>query len=159
MKDFGQGNGGDWTLAQRREHEVITTDFDNLAKCGLAHCLRQAHLKLSRKLMGTFRVSQFSELAGTLCREYGVSRASGKTYGDFALEVDNKIFAFSPARGLLVVKLPSPRIDMLISTGAGRRHAAHRASTKHEWFSVGSDSAAAWLAFAREAMYFVRSRD
>jgi len=32
MKDFGQGNGGDWTLAQRREHEVITTDFDNLAK-------------------------------------------------------------------------------------------------------------------------------
>jgi len=104
-------------------------------------------------------VSQFAELAETLCHEYGVSRASSKTYGDSALEVDRKIFAFSPARGQLVVKLPSARISALISTGAGRRHAAHRASTKHEWFSVGSDSAAAWLAFAREAMYFVRSRD
>jgi hypothetical protein len=109
--------------------------------------------------MENFHVSQFAALAATLCREYGVSRASGKTYGDFALEVDNKTFAFSPARGKLVVKLPSARIDTLISTGAGRRHGVHRTSTKHEWFSLGSDSAAAWLAFAREAMYFVRSRD
>jgi len=109
--------------------------------------------------MGTFHVSQFHELAETLCREYGVSRASGKTYGDFVLEVDSKIFAFSPARGQLVVRLPSSRIDTFISTGAGRRHAPQRASTKHEWFSVGLDSAGAWLAFAREAMYFVRSRD
>lgn len=108
-------------------------------------------------VMGNPHANEFAGLAEMLCREYGVSRASGKAYGGLALEVDNKMFAFSPARGQFVVKLPSPRVDTLVSMGAGRRF--HRASTKHPWFFVGSASPATWLAFAREAMYFVRSRD
>src|SRR5438128_10791836 len=66
----------------------------------------------------------FAKLAETLSKDPRVDppempRAEG--FGSKGLKVARKLFAFRSSAGLLVVKLPSDRVDALASTGHGKR--------------------------------------
>jgi hypothetical protein len=81
----------------------------------------------------------------------------GGGFGRSALRFQGKIFAML-VRGRLVVKLPAPRVDALVGAGAGVRFDANKATPMREWLSLDPDSGQDWLALAREALDFARSR-
>ena len=81
----------------------------------------------------------------------------GSGFGRGALRYRRKIFAMF-VRGQLVVKLPAPRVDELIADGHGERFDANKGTPMKEWFSLGPDSALAWLPLAREALDFARGQ-
>ena len=83
---------------------------------------------------------------------------SKKGFGSSALKIQNKIFAML-VREKLVVKLPKPRVDVLITSGKGERFdPRHDGRLMKEWVTVESTSEEEWLALAREAMEFVASK-
>lgn len=99
----------------------------------------------------------FTRLTAALGEENGVSLGRpSKTFGQRALQVDNKIFVRISPTGDYVVKLPKDRVDRLVMVGAGRRFEAQRAGLVHERLVVFSESSDEWLEFAREALSFVR---
>ena len=81
----------------------------------------------------------------------------GGGFGRSALRFQGKIFAML-VRGRLVVKLPAPRVNALVGAGAGVRFDANKAAPMREWLSLDPDSGQDWLALAREALDFARSR-
>jgi hypothetical protein len=61
-------------------------------------------------------------------------------------------------RGRLVLKLPAPRVDALIASGAGQRYEPGPGRPMKEWVSLEPASADdSWLPLAREALDFVGS--
>lgn len=83
---------------------------------------------------------------------------SKKGFGSAALKVQNKIFAML-VEGKLVVKLPKPRVEALVTSGAGKRfEPRHDGRLMKEWVIVESMSEEGWLNLAREAMEFVDSQ-
>jgi hypothetical protein len=78
-------------------------------------------------------------------------------FGSSALKVHGSIFAML-SRGRLVVKLPAPRVTILIANGAGGTFDAGKGRPMKEWLTVASDDGETWLALAREARDFVGSR-
>ena len=81
--------------------------------------------------------------------------APGKTgFGSSALWTNDHIFAML-VRGRLVVKLPRPRVDALVASGAGERFDPGHGRPMKEWLTVAAASEELWLSLAGEAMAFV----
>ena len=100
---------------------------------------------------------RFEDLVGELLGYPGVTPPSGGSgFGRSALRWEKKIFAML-VRGRLVVKLPAPRVDALVSGGDGVRFDANKGTPMKEWFSLDPESALAWPSLAREALDFARS--
>ncbi len=84
--------------------------------------------------------------------------SDGKGFGSSGLRIHNKIFAMLVG-GKLVVKLPKPRVDALIASGAGERFdPRHDGRLMKEWVTVEPMSEEGWLNLSREAMEFVASQ-
>jgi hypothetical protein len=77
----------------------------------------------------------------------------GSGFGRGALRYRRKIFAMF-VRGQLVVKLPAPRVDELVTGGHGERFDANKGTPMREWFSLDPGSALPWPSLAREALDF-----
>lgn len=77
-----------------------------------------------------------------------------QAFGSNALRIQRAIFAML-VRGRLVVKLPKPRVDALVTSGDGVRFDAGKGRPMKEWLSLDPASAVDWLALAREALAFV----
>ena len=100
---------------------------------------------------------RFEDLVGELLGCPGVTPPSGGSgFGRSALRWEKKIFAML-VRGRLVVKLPAPRVDALVTGGDGVRFDANKAAPMKEWFSLDPDSDLAWGPLAREALDFARA--
>ncbi len=101
---------------------------------------------------------RFAKVVLTLDEEPGVTCGRpGKTFGQSALKIDDKIFAMVSSAGHFVVKLPNARVDELEAAKAGKRFEASRGRPMKEWLQVDSGSDQEWLQLAREALSFVRS--
>ena len=81
----------------------------------------------------------------------------GGGFGRSALRFQGRIFAML-VRGRLVVKLPAGRVDALVEAGHGVRFDANKGTPMREWLSLDPGSGQDWLALAREALDFARSR-
>jgi hypothetical protein len=82
---------------------------------------------------------------------------SKKRLGDSALRIHHKIFAML-VKGRLVVKLPKPRVDALITSGEGECFDPGHGRVMKEWVAVEPTAETDWLPLAREAMEFVASQ-
>lgn len=82
---------------------------------------------------------------------------SGGGFGSSALKVNGSIFAMLSGDHL-VVKLPRERVAALISSGVGWPFDAGKGRPMKEWMTVSAEDRESWLALAREALDFVRSR-
>ncbi len=109
---------------------------------------------------GGTRLGRFAQVAQAVNNDYGVSRGKprSKTFGRWALLVDDKIFALSSVSGHFIVRLPKERVQALVAASAGRRAARNGLETD-EWLAVQGQSAEDWIALAREALRFVRTLD
>jgi hypothetical protein len=70
--------------------------------------------------------------------------------------VNGKIFAMQ-AKGKLVVKLPRQRVDELVVSGKGKYFDPGHGKLMKEWAAIDSPEAE-WVALAKEAHNFVKSR-
>ena len=101
---------------------------------------------------------RYEDLVGELVGAVGVTPPRGGSgFGRSALRFQGKIFAML-VRGRLVVKLPAPRVDALVEAGDGVRFDANKGTPMREWLSLDPGSGQDWLALAREALDFARSR-
>lgn len=101
---------------------------------------------------------RFEDLIDELVGTAGVTPPRGGSgFGSSALRFQGRIFAML-VRGRLVVKLPAGRVDALIEAGDGIRFDANKGTPMKEWLSVDPDTGQDWLALAREALDFARSR-
>src|SRR5262249_27283914 len=101
---------------------------------------------------------RYEDLVDELVGVAGVTPPrGGGGFGRSALRFQGKIFAML-VRGRLVVKLPGGRVDPLIAAGYGGRFDANKGTPMREWLSLDPDSGQDWLALAREALDFARSR-
>ena len=99
----------------------------------------------------------FAKLAETLSKDPRVdppemARAQG--FGSKGLKVARKLFAFRSSAGTLVVKLPSDRVDVLASSGQGKRFDPGHGRLMKEWIAIDLGSMPLWPRFAREALEF-----
>jgi hypothetical protein len=100
---------------------------------------------------------RFGDLVDDLVGCPGVTPPRGGSgFGRSALRWENKIFAMF-VRGRLVVKLPVPRVDALVSGGDGVRFDANKGTPMREWLSLDPESGLAWLPLAHEALDFARA--
>lgn len=79
----------------------------------------------------------------------------GKLFSAVGLKIDNKIFAMV-VRGALVVKLPRPRVDELVTAKAGRRFEPGPGHVMKEWISMTASKPDA-VTLGREAFEYVSS--
>jgi hypothetical protein len=106
---------------------------------------------------------RFDNLCRTLLADPAVRREADDGphrtgFGAAALKVDDRIFAML-VKGWLVVKLPSHRVDTLVTLGDGERYDPGGGRLMREWVTVGPQLAEPqWLALAREARDFVSQR-
>ena len=77
----------------------------------------------------------------------------GKMMASPGLKVNGKIFAML-SRGRFVAKLPRPRVDALVASGAGERFDPGHGRIMKEWIVV-APGAGDWLELAREAHGYV----
>lgn len=103
---------------------------------------------------------RFAALVETFAGVPGVElpdESRRRAFGSDALKVDGAIFAMV-TDGRLVVKLPRDRVAGLIGEGSGAPFGAGKGKPMREWVTVMVDDDETWLALAREALDFVRSR-
>jgi hypothetical protein len=100
---------------------------------------------------------RYEDLVGELVGAAGVTPPRGGGFGRSALRYQGRIFAML-VRGRLVVKLPAGRVDALVGAGDGVHFDANKGTPMREWLSLDPDSGQDWLALAREALDFARSR-
>jgi hypothetical protein len=101
---------------------------------------------------------RYEDLVDELVGAAGVTPPrGGGGFGRSALRYQGKIFAML-VRGRLVVKLPARRVDTLVEAGDGIRFDANKGTPMREWLSLDPDSGQDWLALAREALDFARTR-
>ena len=88
-------------------------------------------------MTGATRIGRFAQVAQTFTSEYGFSRLNsrGKYLGQSALLIDDRVFAWSSVVRYVVVRLPTERVDALVSAGAGRALAAGGRQTP-DWLVV-----------------------
>jgi hypothetical protein len=100
---------------------------------------------------------RFEDLVDELVGCAGVTPPRGGSgFGRSALRWEKKIFAML-VRGRLVVKLPAPRIDALVSGGDGVRFDANKGTPMREWLSLDPESGLPWLPLAREALDYAQA--
>ena len=81
----------------------------------------------------------------------------GRMFGTEGLRVRGKVYAFLTSHGVLVVKLPSARIDELVADGAAERMRM-RGNPLREWADLDvRRGTAGWGDIIREARSFVAS--
>ena len=85
-------------------------------------------------------------------KEPGV--ATAKMFGALGLGVGGKYFAMF-YRGKLVVKLPRPRVEALVTQGYGERFDPGHGRVMKEWVALGLEPEVDWKALADEARQFV----
>jgi len=101
---------------------------------------------------------RYEDLVDELVGAAGVTPPrGGGGFGRSALRYQGKIFAML-VRGRLVVKLPAGRVDALAGAGDGVHFDANKGTPMREWLSLDPGSGQDWLALAREALDFARSR-
>jgi hypothetical protein len=101
---------------------------------------------------------RYEDLVDELVGAVGVTPPRGGSgFGRSALRFRGKIFAML-VRGRLVVKLPAGRVDTLVAAGEGVHFDANKGTPMREWLSLDPGSGQDWLALAREALDFARSR-
>ena len=104
--------------------------------------------------------AQFAALVATMLERsdatYGPGAAGGarRAFGSTSLKANGRIFAML-VKGRLVVKLPAPRVDVLVAQDAGERFDPGHGRPQREWLSVVSESLDDWVALASEAEAFV----
>lgn len=106
---------------------------------------------------------RFAAIVGELLNHPGVTPPEDgpqarRMFGASALKIHNKIFAML-SKGKLVIKLPKPRVDALIASGAGESVDLRKAGRPFkEWIALEPTSEEEWLPLAKEAMEFVASK-
>lgn len=80
----------------------------------------------------------------------------GSGFGRSAVRFHGKIFVML-VRGSLVLKLPAPRVKVLVATGEGVHFDANKGTPMKEWLSLDPDSSQEWLPLAHEALDFARA--
>jgi TfoX/Sxy family transcriptional regulator of competence genes len=90
-----------------------------------------------------------------IARDYdGDERVTlGKLFASWGLKVDGKIFAMV-VRGKLVVKLPRPRVEELVASGAARPFDPGHGRLMKEWAEL-EGARPPWTGLVREARQFV----
>ena len=94
----------------------------------------------------------FESIIETFAGDAAITR--GRMFGAPALKVGNKVFAYL-ARGKLVVKLPTDRVEAIVSSGQGQRFDPGYGRIKKQWVAVPEDARTQWLELAREAKGYV----
>ncbi len=103
---------------------------------------------------------RFAALADEFAESPGVAvpdPSGRRVFGSDTLRINGSIFAMMSG-GRLVVKLPRHRVDDLIARGGGGPFDGGKGKPMKEWLTVTTDDLETWLALAREALEFVRSR-
>jgi hypothetical protein len=101
---------------------------------------------------------RYQDLVDELVGAAGVTPPrGGGGFGRSALRFQGRIFAML-VRGRLVVKLSAGRVDALVEAGDGVHFDANKGTPMREWLSLDPASGQDWLALAREALDFARSR-
>jgi hypothetical protein len=101
---------------------------------------------------------RYEDLVDELVSAVGVTPPrGGGGVGRRAHRSQGRIFAML-VRGRLVVKLPAGRVDALARAGDGVHFDANKGTPMREWLSLDPGSGQDWLALAREALDFARSR-
>jgi len=96
---------------------------------------------------------RFAPVIEAFARHREVS--SGKMMASVGLRVNGKIFAMI-VRGKFVAKLPKPRVDEIVESGAGERFDPRGDGRLMKEWVVVEDGGAPWVDLAREAYRFVR---
>jgi hypothetical protein len=101
---------------------------------------------------------RYATIVAALINEPGVTQSLKKGFAQYALKVDDKLFASLWRRGGgLILKMPKARVDWLADSGDGERFDPGHGKAMKEWVVVRPDSAIDWLDLAREALAFVRA--
>jgi hypothetical protein len=88
----------------------------------------------------------FDEISRTLLRSPNVTTA--KMFGGSALKVKNKVFACF-YKGKLVLKLPSERVDELVSAGGAVHFDSGTGRPAKEWVAIDPSRGNEWRALAK----------
>lgn len=107
------------------------------------------------------RDERFTRLAQHFAGTEGVTlpgESPARGFGSDALRVRGSIFAMY-VRGNLVVKLPRGHVDALVAGGQAERFCANRGRPMKEWAVILTDSPAAWIDLAEQALRFVHFGD
>jgi hypothetical protein len=88
-------------------------------------------------------VSEFINRASTARRQFGSN----------GLKVNGKLFALF-TQGTLVVKLPPPRVSILVAEGVGKPFDPGHGRLMKGWLTIMSPRAS-WLDLVKEALQFV----
>jgi TfoX/Sxy family transcriptional regulator of competence genes len=96
----------------------------------------------------------FDEISRTFLRSPNVTTA--KMFGGSALKVKNKVFACF-YKGKLVLKLPSERVDELVSAGGAVHFDSGTGRPAKEWVAIDPSRGKEWRVLAKDAQKFVAS--
>lgn len=94
----------------------------------------------------------FEAIATSVMRAPGVT--AGTMFGARALKVRKKVFALL-VKGDLIVKLPSERVEHLVSSGSGRLFDPGHGRLMKEWVAIPLGLRAGWSRLVDEAKDFV----
>jgi hypothetical protein len=98
----------------------------------------------------------FEAIATSVMSAAGVT--AGTMFGARALKVREKVFAMV-VKGELVVKLPTERVERLVSLGSGRRFDPGHGRLMKEWVAIPLGLKASWSRLVGEAKDFVNHGD
>jgi hypothetical protein len=97
----------------------------------------------------------YGKLVDALLIQPEVTQSKKKGFGS-GLRIHNKVFAML-VNDKLVVKLPNPRINELVTTGEGKLYEYGDGRVTKEWVEIEYISHERWMSLATEAMNFVAS--
>jgi TfoX/Sxy family transcriptional regulator of competence genes len=100
---------------------------------------------------------RYAEIVAALAGLPNVSQSMQKGFGASGLTIDGKLFAIL-RKDELLLKLPKPRVEALITAGDGRPFDRGQGRPMKEWLTVKPTATQDWLALAREAMQFVSGK-
>jgi hypothetical protein len=79
-----------------------------------------------------------------------------RAFGSDALKVSGKIFAVL-TKGRLLLKLPSERVDTLVTENLADRFSTGAGRPMKEWVTIAPSNAALWMQLSDEARRYVSS--
>jgi hypothetical protein len=82
------------------------------------------------------------------------AKASG--FGSATLRCKGKIFAMSPDKRSLVLKLPVARVADIIAAGDGAAYSTGSGKPMKEWVTIPGERSTAWATLADEALAYSR---
>jgi hypothetical protein len=100
----------------------------------------------------------YAALEAKLLARPGITRSVKRGFAEGGLMTSGKLFAVQHKGGQLLLKLPSGRVEALISGGKGRPFTAGMGGGRvmKEWVLLQPEAAEGWLDLATEAEAFVR---